>query len=100
MSPLAPNPNPMVGTMEPPSQEPFIGLLVKWDPPTYRLALKPGDHIAVFADPAHPDSAARWVVVSIDARYIHLKCDCTVPGCTRTATYKASYKGVHPSRER
>lgn len=102
MSPLAPNPNLMAGTIEPPRQEPFIGLLTCWDPPKYRLALGPGDHMAIFGNPGNPDAAFRWIFESVspDGKVITLACDCTVPGCTRTAIYKATFKGTHPQRER
>lgn len=101
MSPLSSTANPDVGTIEPPTQEPMLGVMTNRDPPRY-TPIPPGAHLGVITDPAHPDTMARWVLVSVskNGKVLSLRCDCTVPGCTRTARYTASYKGVHPSRER
>lgn len=102
VSPLATATNPLVGEVKPPTLEPFIGIMTREEPPMYKPAILPRTRFAVFGTPANPDASFRWVLVSIspNGRTIKLRCDCTVPGCTRTAQYTASYKGVHPSRER
>ena len=99
MSPLASDTNHDVGTYEPVSTEPSLGLMTNRDPPRY-TQIPPGAHISVILDPKHPDTMTRWVLVSVTAKALNLKCDCTVPGCTRTARYVAKYAGVHPQRER
>jgi hypothetical protein len=101
VSPLASETNPLVGDHKPPTTKPMLGLMTHRDPPRY-TPIPPGAHIAVFTDPAHPDTAFRWVLVSVSAngKTWKFRCDCTVPGCTRTMQTTASYKGVHPQRER
>lgn len=99
--PLIESGNPMAGTIEPPTKEPMLGVMTRRDPPLY-MPIPPGAHLGVITDPAHPDSMLRWVLVSVapSGKAINLRCDCTVPGCTRTARYTAKYAGIHPNRQR
>lgn len=101
MSPLASDTNAMVGDFTPVSTEPSLGLRTRIDPPRF-LQIPPGAVISVIMDPEHPDTMTRWRLVRIrnNGKNWDLECACTVPGCTRTADVKMTYKGVHPSRER
>lgn len=99
--PLVTNADSNLGTLTPPTSEPMLGVMTRENPPLY-MPIPPGAHLGIITDPAHPDTMTRWVLVSVskNGKVLKLRCDCTVPGCTRTAQYTASYKGVHPSRER
>lgn len=101
MSPLASDTNAMVGSHETKHTEPMLGVMTNRDPPRY-MPIPPGAHLGVITDPQHPDAMTRWILESVskNGKVWKFRCDCTVPGCTRTMKMTGSYKGVHPSRER
>jgi hypothetical protein len=101
MSPLVTDSNPLVGSFEPVSAEPSLGLRTSINPPRF-LQIPPGAVISVIMDPRNPDSMVRWRLVRVreNGRYWDLECACTVPGCNRTSEVKMTYKGVHPQRQR
>jgi len=99
--PLIKDSNPSVGTIEPVSTEPSLGIRTHADPPRF-MQVPPGAHFSTIPDPKHPDTMTRWVLVSVDknGRHINGKCACSLPDCTRTVRYTAKYAGIHPNRQR